>query len=84
MNSRAFDDLEFDSDTPLMQLFMPWFFNCWAPDPVATEVANKSLHGVIPIRAYLATKGASARPASPALSQIAADPSVYVLRSVGV
>ena len=53
----GFEDLEFDPDTPLMQLFMPWFFNCWAPDPVDTEVANKSLHGVIPIRAYLATKG---------------------------
>ena len=29
------DDLEFDPNTPLMQLFMPWFFNCWAPDPVS-------------------------------------------------
>ncbi len=51
------DTLEFDSNTPLMQLFMPWFFHCWAPDPVATEVANKSLHGVIPTKAYLGTKG---------------------------
>jgi SEC-C motif len=53
----GFENLEFDPDTPLMQLFMPWFFNCWAPDPVATEVVNESLHGVIPIEAYLATKG---------------------------
>ena len=53
----GFDNLEFDSNTPLMQLFMPWFFHCWAPDPVATEVVNKSLHGVIPTKAYLATKG---------------------------
>jgi SEC-C motif/Protein of unknown function (DUF2384) len=51
------DTLEFDSNTPLMQLFMPWFFHCWAPDAVATEVANKSLHGVSPTNAYLATKG---------------------------
>jgi len=51
------DTLEFDSNTPLMQLFMPWFFHCWAPDPVATEVANKSLYGVIPTNAYLAAKG---------------------------
>jgi SEC-C motif-containing protein len=51
------DTLEFDSNTPLMQLFMPWFFHCWAPDPVTTEVVNKSLHGVIPTKAYLATKG---------------------------
>jgi hypothetical protein len=40
-----------------MQLFMPWFFNCWAPDPVDTGVVNKSLHDVIPTKAYLATKG---------------------------
>jgi SEC-C motif/Protein of unknown function (DUF2384) len=53
----GFESLEFDPNTPLMQLFMPWFFNCWAPDPVITEVANNSLHGVIPIKAYLATKG---------------------------
>jgi hypothetical protein len=53
----GFDNLEFDSNTPLMQLFMPWFFHCWAPDPVATEVVNKSLHGVIPTKAYLTTKG---------------------------
>jgi len=51
------DDLEFDPNTPLMQLFMPWFFHCWAPDPVATKVVNKSLHDVIPTAAYLSTKG---------------------------
>src|SRR6266403_2471686 len=51
------DDLEFDPNTPLMQLFLPWFFHCWAPDPVATKVVNKSLHDVIPTKAYLATKG---------------------------
>jgi hypothetical protein len=53
----GFDNLEFDPNTPLMQLFMPWFFNCWAPDPVATGVVNKSFHDVIPTKAYLATKG---------------------------
>ena len=53
----GFDDLEFDPNTPLMQLFMPWFFNCWAPDPVDTGVANKSLHDVIPTKAYLTAKG---------------------------
>jgi SEC-C motif/Protein of unknown function (DUF2384) len=53
----GFEDIEFDPDTPFMQLFMPWFFHCWAPDPVDTEVVNKSLHGVIPTEAYLATEG---------------------------
>ena len=51
------DNLEFDPNTPLMQLFMPWFFHHWAPDPVATKVVNKSLHDVIPTAAYLSTKG---------------------------
>jgi SEC-C motif/Protein of unknown function (DUF2384) len=50
--------VEFDPNTPLMQLFMPWFFNCWAPDPLAaTTVVNTSLHDVIPTKAYLATNG---------------------------
>src|SRR5580698_3318827 len=51
------DDLEFDPNTPLIQLFLPWFFHCWAPDPLDTKVVNKSLHDVIPTKAYLATKG---------------------------
>jgi hypothetical protein len=51
------DDLEYDPDTPLMQLFMPWFFHSWTPDPLATEVVNKSLHDVPPTEAYLGAKG---------------------------
>jgi hypothetical protein len=38
---RAFtgdDDLEYDPDTPLLQLFMPWFFLSWTPDRLTTEV----------------------------------------------
>ena len=57
---RAFtgdDDLEYDPDTPLTQLFMPWFFPCWTPDRLATEVVNESLHDVPPTEAYLAAKG---------------------------
>jgi len=51
------DGLEFDPDTPLMQLFMPWFFHCWSPDPIATIVGEKSLRNVIPTAAYLSSKG---------------------------
>jgi hypothetical protein len=51
------DELEFEPDTPLMQLFMPWFFHCWSPGRVATKVANKSLHKVSPTAAYLTSKG---------------------------
>jgi hypothetical protein len=50
------DDLEFDPDTPLMPLFMPWFFHCWSPDPIATMVGEKSLHNVIPTAVYLSSK----------------------------
>ena len=53
----SLDDIEFDPHTPLMQLFMPWLFHCWMPDPLETEVVKKSLHGVIPTAAYLSTKG---------------------------
>jgi len=56
------DDLEFDPNTPLIQLFLPWFFHCWAPDPLDTKVVNKSLHDVIPTKAYLATKGRRLEP----------------------
>jgi hypothetical protein len=84
MNSRSFENLEFDPNSPLIQLFMPWFFHCWAPDPVATEVVNKSLHAVIPTKAHLATKGPQLDPASSALSRIGLDRAVYVLRSVGL
>ena len=51
------DDVEFDPKTPLMQLFMPWFFHCWSPDSAETEIVKKSLHGVIPTAAYLTTQG---------------------------
>jgi hypothetical protein len=51
------DGLEFDTDTPLMQLFMPWFFHCWVPNPLTTKVVNKSLHEAIPTAAYLSSNG---------------------------
>ena len=51
------DDVELDLKTPLMQLFMPWFFSYWAPIPAHTKVAKPSLHGVIPIEAYFAAHG---------------------------
>ena len=56
------DDVELDLNTPLMQLFMPWFFSCWSPDAVDTRVVKKSLHDVIPIKAYLAAKGSRLDP----------------------
>lgn len=49
--------LEFDAETPLIQLFMPWFFHCWSPDPHDTGVQDEALIGVIPTTAYLAAAG---------------------------
>src|SRR5271157_6619364 len=57
MRPGVHEEVEFDPNTPLIQLFMPWFFHCWAPDHLATEVVDKSLHDVIPTKAYLAVKG---------------------------
>ena len=78
------DDLEFDPNTPLMQLFMPWFFHCWAPDPIATKVVKKSLHDVIPTAAYLSSKGRRLDPLLRRYLEFALDRPVYVLRSAGV
>jgi hypothetical protein len=50
-------DLDPDPDIVFTQLFIPWFFNCWAPIPFDTLVEKTSLHGVIPTRAYLTAKG---------------------------
>jgi hypothetical protein len=53
----CFEDVEFDPQSPFMQLFMPWFFHCWSPDPEATEVLDQSLHGANPTQVYLASRG---------------------------
>jgi hypothetical protein len=44
-------------DIKFSQLFIPWFFHCWAPDPFDTRVKKTSLHDVTPTRAYLTAKG---------------------------
>ncbi len=51
------DDLEFDPHSTLIQLFIPWFFHCWSPDPFDTLIRNKSLHEVPPTAAYLTSNG---------------------------
>jgi len=42
------DDAEFDPGTPHMQVFMPWFFHAWAPDPQETSVEDVALHDCPP------------------------------------
>jgi hypothetical protein len=44
----------FDPATPHTQLFLPWFFHCWAPDPYATTVQDKSLFDQAPTSTFLA------------------------------
>lgn len=52
----------FDPHTLHMQVFMPWFFHAWAPDPDETLVANVSLHGRNPTQVYLDRKGTKLDP----------------------
>ena len=50
---------EFNPGTPHLQLFLPWFFHCWTPDPHATAVQDESLHDRSPTTEYLARRGRS-------------------------
>ena len=34
----------FDPETSHIQVFMPWFFHRWSPDPYSTQVADAALH----------------------------------------
>jgi len=48
---------EFDPGSPHLQLFIPWFFHRWTPDPVETSVADASLHDRAPTNVLLERKG---------------------------
>ncbi|CAN5728448.1 hypothetical protein BH23GEM10_BH23GEM10_09430 [soil metagenome] len=43
----------FDDRSPMIPLFMPWFFHRWSPDPEGTSVADETLHEVPPTHALL-------------------------------
>jgi len=49
----AEDASEFDPNSPHLQVFMPWFFHRWSPDPAETLVADTALHGREPTRVLL-------------------------------
>ena len=51
------DDPGFHADTPFMQLFMPWFFHRWAPDPYETSVENADVHDRTPTSVLLTRRG---------------------------
>lgn len=59
---RCGGDAPFDPASPLMQLFMPWFFYCWSPGPADTTVRDPSLLEVSPAKAYLAAQGRRVEP----------------------
>ena len=53
----GYDDVPFDPQSSFMQLFLPWFYHFWSPDPPDTSVADTALYHVIPTAAYLAANG---------------------------
>ena len=52
----------FDPETPHIQIFMPWFFHRWSPDPYSTEVADTELHQRSPTALFLERRGARLDP----------------------
>jgi len=52
----------FDPETPHIQVFMPWYFHRWSPDPYSTEVADAALHERSPTTLFLERKGARLEP----------------------
>jgi len=57
------EEVEFDSASPHVPLFLPWFYHCWAPDPLEeTCVEDTSLHGRAPTSVFLEQRGARLDP----------------------
>lgn len=51
------EEPRFDPETMHMQVFMPWFFHRWSPDPTETRVRDSSLHERPPSEALLEREG---------------------------
>lgn len=56
------DGPPFDPSTPHLQVFLPWFFHHWEPDPADTEIEDPSLHGRSPTRVLLERRGGRLEP----------------------
>ena len=52
----------FDPETPHIQVFMPWFFHRWSPDPYSTLVADTAIHELSPTALFLARRSARLNP----------------------
>ncbi len=51
------DEQAFDADTPHAPVFLAWLLHGWSPNPDDTDVADATLHEVVPTQAYLQRKG---------------------------
>jgi hypothetical protein len=58
----SFEGSLFDPDTPHIELFMPWFFHSWAPDPAETSVEDESLYDRSPTSVLLERRAARLDP----------------------
>lgn len=47
----------FDPNSPHLQVFMPWFFHRWRPDPPETSIEDASLHERSPTSILLERRG---------------------------
>jgi hypothetical protein len=52
----------FDPATPHIQVFMPWLFHRWSPDPHTTGVADTALHARSPTELFLERRAARLDP----------------------
>lgn len=61
--SETLAETGFDFESRHIGIFMSWFHNFWSPNPNGpSEVRDKALHGIEPVRAYLARRGARLDP----------------------
>jgi hypothetical protein len=53
---------EFDPESHHLEVFLPWFFHRWMPDPLDTDVADAALHGRTPTSVFLERRGRRLEP----------------------
>jgi hypothetical protein len=50
------EETEFDPENLHMQVFLPWLYHFWSPDPAKTQVRDAALHERVPTAEYLRRK----------------------------
>jgi len=57
------EDAEYDTESPHLPVFLPWFFHHWMPDPLEdTTVLDESLHNRPPTAVFLERRSARLDP----------------------